>query len=349
MEIDKKRIEWIDTAKGLGIICIIVSHFNLESINAEWFRAIIQIFDVPLFFFLSGYMFKDNLDFKSFLLKKTKSLVVPYFCIGAFLLLFNFAFKYGFSFTTDFLKEIVKFFMARRMFTIWFFVALFFSELIFYFLVKYLKKVKKIFLAVVFLTVLIFVYYEIMGNVFPKLMMLPMNLDISVASLPFMFAGYFLRKNKKMSSFVFKKQNFKYVFPLCSILGVLLALINYFVTGKCLNMFLCEYGIKLISYTASVFAVIGAILLSKKIRIKTFAYIGRNSVVYFTLHQTIFMPVSEFVLKKLNVFTTNSLADKYMFMFVNFVLVLLFCTVVSVCVNEIKLRFALNKKILAKK
>lgn len=145
MEIDKKRIEWIDTAKGLGIICIIVSHFNLESINAEWFRAIIQIFDVPLFFFLSGYMFKENLDFKSFLLKKTKSLVVPYFCIGAFLLLFNFAFKYGFSFTTDFLKEIVKFFMARRMFTIWFFVALFFSELIFYFLVKYLKKLKKIF------------------------------------------------------------------------------------------------------------------------------------------------------------------------------------------------------------
>lgn len=49
------RIEWIDVAKGIGIILVIMGHtFQLDLVSP------IYAFHMPLFFFLSGLLF--NLD-----------------------------------------------------------------------------------------------------------------------------------------------------------------------------------------------------------------------------------------------------------------------------------------------
>ena len=49
----KKRVEWIDIAKFLGIFAIYLGHFGDSAGHAFTF---VFAFHVPLFFFLSGCM-----------------------------------------------------------------------------------------------------------------------------------------------------------------------------------------------------------------------------------------------------------------------------------------------------
>ncbi|WP_187355461.1 acyltransferase family protein [Paenibacillus tengchongensis] len=74
-----ERIKWIDVAKGIGIVLIVLSHNNLPT----GFREFLFSFHVPLFFFLSGLTSHKHITgFKEFFLKKIKSLLVPYFTIA---------------------------------------------------------------------------------------------------------------------------------------------------------------------------------------------------------------------------------------------------------------------------
>lgn len=70
----QKRIEWIDVAKGIGILMVIAGHtFSLS------YSYPLYAFHMPLFFFLSGLVFKDrDEDFISFLKSKTMSLLKPW-------------------------------------------------------------------------------------------------------------------------------------------------------------------------------------------------------------------------------------------------------------------------------
>lgn len=45
MEAKKRRLEYVDVAKGIGIICIILGHLGLASVNKVVFT-----FHVPIFF-----------------------------------------------------------------------------------------------------------------------------------------------------------------------------------------------------------------------------------------------------------------------------------------------------------
>lgn len=53
------RIEWVDILKGIAIICVFIGHTtndnygNISGLLHMW----IYSFHMPLFFFLSGYVF----------------------------------------------------------------------------------------------------------------------------------------------------------------------------------------------------------------------------------------------------------------------------------------------------
>ena len=74
------RVAWIDAAKGLGIILIVLGH--LASVEApSAFYVYIYAFHVPLFFFISGLTLKPgSKPFGSMLGDKARTLLVPYFC-----------------------------------------------------------------------------------------------------------------------------------------------------------------------------------------------------------------------------------------------------------------------------
>ena len=51
--IKPKRVEWVDIAKGYGILLVIIGHLPIPWIISRSLYS----FHLPLFFFLSGYFF----------------------------------------------------------------------------------------------------------------------------------------------------------------------------------------------------------------------------------------------------------------------------------------------------
>lgn len=75
--IDQKRIEWVDIAKGVAIILVIIGH--TVPMDSTPFKIIFS-FHVPLFFLLSGYTFKiarTKEDLSMHIIKNLKHLIIP--------------------------------------------------------------------------------------------------------------------------------------------------------------------------------------------------------------------------------------------------------------------------------
>lgn len=70
---EKDRIQYIDIAKGIAIICIVLGHLGISSINRVVFT-----FHVPIFFFITGFFTNTNLTIKEFIKHKIKTLIFPY-------------------------------------------------------------------------------------------------------------------------------------------------------------------------------------------------------------------------------------------------------------------------------
>ncbi|HDP7651372.1 TPA: acyltransferase family protein [Escherichia coli] len=73
------RILWIDTLKFLGILFIVIGH--LGPVSGKLYNFVF-LFHVPLFFFVSGLFHRRSTSFISFLDKKTKSLIIPYYILS---------------------------------------------------------------------------------------------------------------------------------------------------------------------------------------------------------------------------------------------------------------------------
>ena len=83
---ENKRIMWIDEAKGLGIILVVLLHIpNVQ--NMSYFSlwgGYIQVFYMPLFFIISGIFIKpENLR------NKFKRLMIPYLVYYAILMYYT--------------------------------------------------------------------------------------------------------------------------------------------------------------------------------------------------------------------------------------------------------------------
>lgn len=81
------RILWIDTAKGIGVILVILGHLLYQS-NCPMLNQAIYSFHMPMFFILSGYVWKrSNVSILTFIKKKLLRLTVPAFLCSIICLL----------------------------------------------------------------------------------------------------------------------------------------------------------------------------------------------------------------------------------------------------------------------
>lgn len=72
-----KRIEYIDIAKGIGILLIVMSH-NDFALVSPFFHKFVFSFLMPFFFFVSGMFFKTERPFFTILRRRYESLLKPY-------------------------------------------------------------------------------------------------------------------------------------------------------------------------------------------------------------------------------------------------------------------------------
>lgn len=87
MNLPPERLLWLDIAKGLGIILVVVGHVLLRSPSAIAAQAssYIYLFHMPLFFVLAGITLKPT-PWRRFAIHKVVTLLIPY---AAFLVFFG--------------------------------------------------------------------------------------------------------------------------------------------------------------------------------------------------------------------------------------------------------------------
>ena len=71
------RITWIDTAKGFGLLCVIIGHLGVL-FGAMW----VYLFHMPLFFFLLGRVFRRKVQFSCVSEKKSQITGDFLLCVG---------------------------------------------------------------------------------------------------------------------------------------------------------------------------------------------------------------------------------------------------------------------------
>ena len=72
-----KRIEYIDIARGIGILLVVLGHNDFALVSPFAYK-VIYSFHMPLFFFLSGYFINPSVGFWEFIKKRFNSLLKPY-------------------------------------------------------------------------------------------------------------------------------------------------------------------------------------------------------------------------------------------------------------------------------
>lgn len=184
--IDNQRIDWIDMAKGYGILFVILAHLGVDGIIDSW----IYTFHMPLFFFLSGSVFSTKYDFSTFLKRKIKSMIIPYFALGIPMIFFYSAINGESRFDVkSILTLLEKLFVQRRFWTLWFIACLFWLNIVFYIICKKCQSDRLLALIVSGMCLAGLLYYHWGGSA------LPWNIDGVFPASFFFFAGYLFKKN----------------------------------------------------------------------------------------------------------------------------------------------------------
>ncbi len=93
MAVNNNRIRWIDELKGAILVFICLGHIAGMVYTppcVKYIADILTIIGVPIFFFLSGMLFKNKeTSTKAYLQKKTKSLLIPYILLSILFTFFD--------------------------------------------------------------------------------------------------------------------------------------------------------------------------------------------------------------------------------------------------------------------
>ena len=132
------RIGYIDLCKSLGILLMIMGHIGY----GDTFDHFIHAFHMPLFFLISGFLFRSgNLTLPCFLRKKAFTLLVPYlvFGLGQFLLYIPRQLIAGNPVSLQPLLHLlfINTTGLPNCGSLWFLTALFFTDLLFFLLDRY--------------------------------------------------------------------------------------------------------------------------------------------------------------------------------------------------------------------
>lgn len=315
---DRQRIEWLDLAKGIGILCVVFGHTHIPYLAGY----LIYPFHVPLFFVLSGFCFrrKENENFGNFLLKKIKTLLVPY----AFFSLIWIVYESVVSVINDgfnlnyLINEIFLYAKQDHLHAIWFITCIFLVELLAYFIVFVCKDKNNLLLILACLFILFTYFYKRFIDVG-----LIWNAEIVLPAMPFFLLGYVVKKQKVLFE---KLTNWKLI-PVYLALYVTIGFFNIKITGQSVDMYSNSYGNILLFYLAALLGTFFVVLLSKAInKISFINYIGKNSLIIFSLHQIVMKICRDCI--------SNIELNNFQFVISEF-LIFIISILITICFNEI--------------
>lgn len=137
------RIHYIDTAKGIGILFVVIAHHLL---GGDAVRGWINSFHMPMFFMFTGFLMAHRIktykDDKQMIKEKAERLLYPYLTFSILIFAWYFVFYIVLPNTPDesLRSVLIKMVTTYGYHALWFLPALFFSTLLFLFINKSRKS-----------------------------------------------------------------------------------------------------------------------------------------------------------------------------------------------------------------
>ena len=276
----KKRIEFIDLAKGVCILLVVLGHCGIHIPLVGY-----GLLEMPLFFVLSGLFFRDYGGFAQHTLKRVNKILIPFlfFYLTAYIPFYIFEYwKPGLIQTQA--EGIWDMFTNRQFFNgpIWFLLCLFWVNLLFCALKLSVRNEWGICASVVSLGL----FGVLLGN---REVFLPLYLDVAMTALPYFYMGYLLSKTDLLYPNKYDKYN---IFIALAGYGVACFITVYFDEPHPSFHYNKIYGNIILNYIGSFSCVVAVLMLCKMVKhIPVISYCGRYSIILLCLHHMIYRPV----------------------------------------------------------
>lgn len=276
------RLSWLDIAKAIGIVLVVIAHSTPESFVKMW----IYSFHMPLFFFMSGvfinfnYIKNENTDV--FAIKKTKSIFIPYIYFGIIntVLLIP---VWGFTITLESIK-----YVGISGGPTWFLLSLFISEVFIYVLLKRFKNGILFFMLISFSLIIGYVLSN--NDILIALYLSNIFVSIFFVGLGFVFGNLLFDINTKISS----NNHSPFILYIIFIVFILSLLLNYYIVSKTetrldiIENKLGEPFTMLSGALTGIICILSVSILLSFIKInflqKALLYLGKNTLIIFALH-----------------------------------------------------------------
>ncbi len=282
---ENNRIEFIDLAKGLCILLIIVGHSGVQ-VDYPGLSAM----RTPLYLTLSGLFFKDYGSISNLLIRKTNKILIPFlfFYIGSYVLFYLFNALSPGLIVSD-ARGILDVFTQIQYFNgpLWFLLAIFWDNMFFGIIHLNIKKE--------WIRAAIVLFMGCCGAfLYSADILLPCCLDAALFCMPFFYFGYILKR----SDILLPSPRDRYCIPLALLLFAAAYAIDRYahpvlffhdreISG---NIF----AIMLLPLTS----VSGLLMLCKAVkRLPFVSYFGRYSIIPLCTHHLIYRPVQLVVAK----------------------------------------------------
>ncbi|WP_028908041.1 acyltransferase family protein [Xylanibacter ruminicola] len=264
-----KRLEYVDIAKGIGLILVVCSHS--DAFDLMWYMMDMCI---PIFFFCSGYTFKIKETFRDAMAKKFRRLFMPYLFFNMVLLFVFFHFSLreliGIIYSRFSLYPLdvtpnIKFFTSGN-YPMWFLTSMIMSYFLFYLLVYY-EKYKHALMLLYALLVVCFMKSPIL---------LPWSIDTAPLTAMLIYVGMKIRKHDLISMDAYQ------------VLFLVLLYIGLRCVGGELNISVREYGSSIAIYfllaiIASIVVLWGSKFLEGTFVGRCFFTLGKHSLTIFSV------------------------------------------------------------------
>lgn len=291
------RIKWIDWTKGIGILLVILGHTFCPNSIKVWLYS----FHMPLFFFLSGYVFKVKTNhFREFLISRIKGLLIPALIFETVTILYSVIEglivkdSYEVNVTAKLFGVIVQRRGGVLSYGPWFLICLFTTQIILYFLLKKIKNNKSLLVVGVMSSIIGYIYCLKVGII------LPWAIDASLNAILFFIIGYVLKQCELFTKVTQRRYLLVYL-----TVNIAVCVMQIMLQDTMLDMYSNSYGNYFAYILASISGIFSIITISKSFNLGChLQFIGENSIIYYSLH-TIILSLIGVVLQKLNIHVTS--------------------------------------------
>lgn len=280
----KKRIEWVDMSKGFATILVMIGHLSNVGVPV---KAWLYTFHIPLFFFLSGYVFsvEKYVDFKYFIISKVKTLLFPMAVMGLINAIWLFFLE-----PSNGIKSIIYRFVgcfvelrgSKLDSGLWFIACLFVTEIMYCIILKVAKE-KSIVPLLLICSIVGYIYIHIIGHI------VPWAVEVALISVGFFGCGHLLKEHKK---YIDRLCRLKFL-GIFTVTNIGVTYINHQL-GTSVDLYANKIGIYPLFYLGAFSGILMSITIFKSVnKLMLLTYLGRNSFVFYAFHVSCFQTLSK--------------------------------------------------------